>query len=97
MKTECGKSKMITLVWKGVSPGLAREKAFDVLRRDSELYEIDPAQICDEKARIEKAIDDVRQSLTIDAKHVEASVARSQQISSSLKRLCCLIPLLLVN
>src|SRR5512133_1676644 len=50
------KSKMITLVGKGVSPGLAKGKAFvyiDVLRRDSELYEIDPAQIGDEKARIE--------------------------------------------
>jgi phosphotransferase system enzyme I (PtsI) len=38
---------MITLVGKGVSPGLAKGKAFvyiDVLRRDSELYEIDPAQ-----------------------------------------------------
>lgn len=79
MKTAWGKSKMITLVGKGVSPGLAKGKAFvyiDVLRRDSELYEIDPAQIGDEKARIEKAIDDVRQSLTIDAKDVEGKFGK---------------------
>lgn len=79
MKTAWGKSKMITLVGKGVSPGLAKGKAFvyiDVLRRDSELYEIDPAQIGDEKARIEKAIDDVRQSLTIDAKDVEGKLGK---------------------
>lgn len=80
MKTAWGKSKMITLVGKGVSPGLAKGKAFvyiDVLRRDSELYEIDPAQIGDEKARIEKAIDDVRQSLTIDAKDVEGKFGKN--------------------
>jgi phosphoenolpyruvate-protein phosphotransferase (PTS system enzyme I) len=79
MKTAWGKSKMITLVGKGVSPGLAKGKAFvyiDVLRRDSELYEIDPDQIGDEKARIEKAIDDVRQSLTIDAKDVEGKLGK---------------------
>jgi phosphoenolpyruvate-protein phosphotransferase len=73
------KSKMITLVGKGVSPGLAKGKAFvyiDVLRRDSELYEIDPAQIGDEKVRIEKAIDDVRQSLTTDAKHIEGKLGK---------------------
>lgn len=72
-------SKMITLVGKGVSPGLAKGKAFvyiDVLRRDSEFYEIDSAQIGDEKARIEKAIDDVRQSLTIDAKHIEGKLGK---------------------
>ena len=79
MKTAWGKSKMITLVGKGVSPGLAKGKAFvyiDVLRRDSELYEIDHAQIGNEKARIEKAIDDVRQSLTIDAKDVEGKLGK---------------------
>jgi phosphoenolpyruvate-protein kinase (PTS system EI component) len=63
MKTESGKDRMVALVGKGVSPGLAKGKAFvyiDVLQRDSELYVIDRAQIGEEKARIEKAIDDVR-------------------------------------
>ena len=73
MKTESGKDKMVTLVGKGVSPGLAKGKAFvyiDVLQRDSELYVIDRAQIGEEKARIEKAVDDVRQGLNIDAKQI---------------------------
>lgn len=79
MKTESGKDKMLRLVGKGVSPGLAKGKAFvyiDVLQRDSELYEIDAAQVGEEKARIEKAIDDVRQSLSIDAKHVEGTLGK---------------------
>ncbi len=79
MKTESGKDKMLALVGKGVSPGLAKGKAFvyiDVLQRDSELYEIDPAQVGEEKARIEKAIDDVRQSLTIDVKHIEGKLGK---------------------
>ena len=79
MKTESGKDKMFTLVGKGVSPGLAKGKAFvyiDVLQRDSELYVIDRAQIGEEKARIEKAIDDVRQSLTIDAKQIEGKLGK---------------------
>jgi len=79
MKTESGKDKMFTLVGKGVSPGLAKGKAFvyiDVLQRDSELYIIDRAQIGEEKARIEKAIGDVRQSLTIDAKQIESKVGK---------------------
>ena len=74
MKTESGKDNMFTLVGKGVSPGLAKGKAFvyiDVLQRDSELYVIDRAQIGEEKARIERAIDDVRQGLTIDAKQIQ--------------------------
>jgi len=79
MKTESVKDKMITLVGKGVSPGLAKGKAFvyiDVLQRDSELYVIDRAQIGEEKARIEKAIDDVRQNLTIDAKQIEGKLGK---------------------
>jgi phosphotransferase system enzyme I (PtsI) len=79
MKTESGKDKMFTLVGKGVSPGLAKGKALiyiDVLQRDSELYIIDRAQIGEEKARIEKAIGDVRQSLTIDAKQIEGKVGK---------------------
>jgi phosphotransferase system enzyme I (PtsI) len=79
MKTESGKDNMFTLVGKGVSPGLAKGKAFiyrDVLQRDSELYVIDRAQIGEEKARIEKAIDDVRQSLHIDAKQIEGKLGK---------------------
>jgi phosphoenolpyruvate-protein phosphotransferase len=79
MKTEPGKDKMFTLVGKGVSPGLAKGKAFvyiDVLQRDFELYEIDRAQVGEEKARIDKAIGDVRQSLTIDAKQIEGKVGK---------------------
>jgi phosphotransferase system enzyme I (PtsI) len=79
MKTEPGKDQMITLVGTGVSPGLAKGKAFvyrDVLQRDSELYVISSAQISEEKARIEKAIDDVRHSLTIDAKQIERKLGK---------------------
>jgi len=79
MKTEPRKDKMFTLVGKGVSPGLAKGKAFiyiDVLQRDTEFYEIDPTQVGEEKVRIEKAIDDVRQSLTIDAKQIESKVGK---------------------
>jgi phosphoenolpyruvate-protein phosphotransferase len=74
MKTESEKNKMLTLVGKGVSPGLAKGEAFvyiDMLQRDSELYRISPAEVGEEQARIERAIVDVRQSLTIDAKHIE--------------------------
>jgi phosphoenolpyruvate-protein kinase (PTS system EI component) len=79
MKTESGKDKMFILVGKGVSPGLAKGKAFiyrDVLQRDSELYVIDRAQIGEEKARIEKAITDVRQGLNIDAKRIEGKLGK---------------------
>jgi phosphoenolpyruvate-protein kinase (PTS system EI component) len=75
MKNELEKGNMLTLVGEGVSPGLAKGKAFiyiDVLKRDSTLYKIDAAQVDEEKARIDKAIDDVRQSLTIDAKQIES-------------------------
>lgn len=74
MKTESGTDKMVTLLGKGVSPGLARGKAFvyrDVLQQDSELYEIDHTQVGEEWARIEQALDDVRQSLRIDAQRME--------------------------
>ena len=52
MKTEAGKAEMLTLVGTGVSPGLAKGKAFlyiDVLQRDSERYAIDHAQIREEQ------------------------------------------------
>jgi phosphoenolpyruvate-protein kinase (PTS system EI component) len=79
MRTESGKDKMFTLVGTGVSPGLAKGRAFlyrDVLQRDSELYVVDRAQIGEEKARVEKAIDDVRQGLTIDAKQIEGKLGK---------------------
>jgi phosphotransferase system enzyme I (PtsI) len=79
MGTELGKGNMLTLVGEGVSPGLAKGKAFvyiDVLKRDSTLYRIDDSQVGEEKARIDKAIDDVRQSLTIDAKQIEGQLGK---------------------
>jgi len=79
MRAELGKGNMLTLVGEGVSPGLAKGKAFvyiDVLKRDSTLYRIDDSQVGEEKARIDKAIDDVRQSLTIDAKQIESQLGR---------------------
>ena len=79
MKTESGKDKMLTLVGKGVSAGLAKGKAFvyiDVLQRDSELYEIDPTRVGEELARIEEAIDNVRQGLSLDAKQIEDKLGK---------------------
>src|ERR1041385_1654750 len=70
---------MTTLVGTGVSPGLAQGKAFvyrDILQRDSELYAIDHAQVEEEKTRIKAAIDDVRQSLIIDAQRVEERLGK---------------------
>ena len=70
---------MLTLVGKGVSPGLALGKAFvyiDVLQRDLELYAIDPSEVNDEQARIEKAFDDVSRGLIIDAKQVEDKLGK---------------------
>lgn len=68
-----------TLMGRGVSPGLAQGKAFvyrDVLQRDSELYTIDHTQVEEEKARIVDAIDDVRQSLTLDAQRIEERLGK---------------------
>jgi phosphoenolpyruvate-protein kinase (PTS system EI component) len=79
MKTELRKDNMLTLVGEGVSPGLAKGQAFiyiDVLKRESEFYKIDDAQVDEEKARIDKAIDDVRQSLTIDVKRIESQLGK---------------------
>jgi phosphoenolpyruvate-protein kinase (PTS system EI component) len=79
MKTASGKDKMFTLVGKGVSPGMAKGKAFiyrDVLQRDSELYVIDRAQVVEEKTRIKNAIEDVRQGLNIDAKRIEGTLGK---------------------
>ena len=79
MNTESRNDKMLALVGKGVSPGLAKGKAFvyrDILQRSAELYEIDGAQVQQEQARIEKAIDDVQQSLTIDAEQIEGKLGK---------------------
>jgi phosphotransferase system enzyme I (PtsI) len=79
MESPSGTSAMLTLIGTGVSPGLAKGRAYlyiDVLQRDSELYAISPAQIGEEKARIDKAINDVRHSLTIDAKQIEHKLGK---------------------
>ncbi|MGE4089328.1 MAG: phosphoenolpyruvate--protein phosphotransferase [Candidatus Binatia bacterium] len=73
------KDTMITLVGEGVAPGLAQGKAFvyrDVLQRDSELYAIDQPQVEREIVRIVDAIDDVRQSLILDAQRMEARLGK---------------------
>mgnify|MGYP001246863080 CR=1 FL=1 len=79
MDTDLRSDKMLMLVGKGVSPGLAKGKAFiytDILQSSAESYQIDGAQIHEEQARIEKAIDDVQQSLTIDAKQIEGKLGK---------------------
>lgn len=70
---------MLSLTGKGVSPGLANGKAFvyrDILQRGTELHEIDDIQVPEEQDRIEKAVDDVRQSLAIDVQHIEAKLGK---------------------
>lgn len=70
MKTEPVTGQMLTLAGKAVSPGLAYGRAFvykDLLQRDSERYRIAAEQVGEEQARIEHALADVRESLTIDA------------------------------
>jgi phosphotransferase system enzyme I (PtsI) len=79
MKIEKGRGQMITLAGKGVSPGMAKGKAYiykDILLRDSELYLIDRTQIGEEKARIRQAIDDVRKCLAIDANQIEGKLGK---------------------
>jgi phosphoenolpyruvate-protein phosphotransferase len=79
MDTELRSDKILILVGKGVSPGLAKGNAFiyrDILQSSAEPYQIDGAQIHEEQARIEKAIDDVQQSLTIDAKQIEGKLGK---------------------
>ncbi len=79
MKNSQGRKKMLTLLGKSVSPGMAQGKAYvykDVLLRDSELYLIDESQMDDEKTRIKRAIDDVRKCLIIDAKQIEGKLGK---------------------
>jgi phosphoenolpyruvate-protein phosphotransferase len=71
--------KMLILAGKGVSPGLAKGSAFvyrDILQRGAELHEVDDIQVHEEQDRIEKAVDDVRQNLAIDAQHIEARLSK---------------------
>jgi phosphoenolpyruvate-protein phosphotransferase len=73
------KGRMVKLTGKGVSPGMAQGQAFiykDVLLRDSELYIIKDSQVDEEKARIQKAIDDVRKCLAIDARQIEGKLGK---------------------
>jgi len=71
--------RMLKLIGRGVSPGMAQGKAYiykDVLLRDSESYIINASQIDDETARIQKAVDDVRKSLTLDARQIEDKLGK---------------------
>ena len=80
MKIET-RGRMLKLTGKGVSPGMAQGQGFtykDVLLRDSERYIIDDSQIDEEKARIQKALEDVRKCLVIDAKQI-ASHTKSNE------------------
>ena len=80
MKIDAGR-RMLNLIGKGVSPGRAQGQAFiykDVLLRDSELYIVDESQIDEENARIQKALEDVRNCLAIDAKQI-ASHTKSNE------------------
>ena len=79
MENNQKRRKMLKLIGKGVSPGMAQGKAFvykDALLRDSELYLIDDSQLDDEKKRIKKAIDDVSKCLTIDAEQIEGKIGK---------------------
>ena len=79
VKNGQARRKMLTLLGKGVSPGIAEGEAFvyiDVRLRDSELYVIDDSQIDEEKARIQKAIDDVGNCLSIDARQIEGKLGK---------------------
>jgi phosphoenolpyruvate-protein phosphotransferase len=79
MDRESRKDRMLTLIGTAVSPGLARGNALiyrDVLQRESELYAVDSTQIAEETSRIDRAMDDVRQSLMIDAKQIDAKLGK---------------------
>jgi phosphotransferase system enzyme I (PtsI) len=79
MKLESVTDKMLSLAGKAVSPGLAQGRAFvykDMLQRDSESYHIDLAQIEEEQGRIERALADVSESLTIDASQMHDKLGK---------------------
>ena len=68
---------MLTLFGAAVSPGLAMGNMLvyiDILHRDQELFQIAQSQVRDEQAGIDRAVADVRESLEIDAKHIEAKL-----------------------
>jgi phosphotransferase system enzyme I (PtsI) len=79
MNPEPQDHKMLVLTGKGVSPGMAKGKVFvyrDILQRSAELHEVDDIHIHNEQGRIEKAVNDVRQSLAIDAMRIEARLGK---------------------
>jgi phosphoenolpyruvate-protein phosphotransferase len=79
MDTELRSDKMLMLAGEGVSPGLAKGNVFiykDILQQNAETHAIDGAQIHEEQARIEKAIDDVQRSLTTDATQIESKLGK---------------------
>ncbi len=74
MNTKLRNDSMLVLSGTGVSAGLAKGNAFvyiDILQRDEAFYDIGDAEIQAEQDRIEKAIVDVREALTTDAKRIE--------------------------
>jgi phosphoenolpyruvate-protein kinase (PTS system EI component) len=79
MNTISQGEKMITLLGWAVSPGMAKGKAYvyrDVLQPDTGTYKLGDAQVREEQARVERAIDDVRQSLTVDTRRIEARLGK---------------------
>jgi phosphotransferase system enzyme I (PtsI) len=79
MNPEPRDHKMLVLTGKGVSPGMAKGKVFvyrDILQRSAGLHEVDDIHIHNEQGRIEKAVNDVRQSLAIDAMRIEARLGK---------------------
>ncbi|HEX2237750.1 MAG TPA: phosphoenolpyruvate--protein phosphotransferase [Gammaproteobacteria bacterium] len=79
MNTISQGEKMITLLGLAVSPGMAKGKAYvyrDVLQPDTGTYKLGDAQVREEQARVERAIDDVRQSLTVDTRRIEARLGK---------------------
>ena len=74
MNTKPPNDSMLVLSGTGVSAGLAKGKAFvyiDVLQREETFYYIGGTEIQAEQARIDKAIFDVREALTTDAKRID--------------------------
>ncbi|MDQ4147212.1 MAG: phosphoenolpyruvate--protein phosphotransferase [Pseudomonadota bacterium] len=79
MNTISQGEKMITLLGRAVSPGMAKGKAYvyrDVLQPDTGTYKLGDDQVREEQARVERAIDDVRQSLTVDTRRIEARLGK---------------------
>jgi len=74
MNTKPPNNSMLVLSGTGVSAGLAKGKAFvyiDVLQREETFYYIGGTEIQAEQARIDKAIVDVREALSTDARRID--------------------------